>query len=225
MKKLAAMLLLITLGLSIFAPLGVMASRVAAGPVFPDISGHWAEDVIERFYREDVVSGYPDGTFQPDWNVSRAELARIITGAFGLTEEFAFNYLDVRPDVWYYGYLRFTSRFIPNNQFGGGTAFAGATPAHRSDVFEALVLIKMHLGDLEIDMPTLEEIHVQVREDFNDTEFQVGDINYPNVQRLFTYTWLARSMGIIEGTPERYLHPAWGVTRAELLVMIDRVRG
>jgi hypothetical protein len=42
---------------------------------FSDISGHWAEAWIEDLYDEGFTSGFPDGTFRPLNNVSRAEMA------------------------------------------------------------------------------------------------------------------------------------------------------
>ncbi|MDA8212150.1 MAG: glucosaminidase domain-containing protein [Clostridia bacterium] len=43
--------------------------------VFSDIKGHWAHDIIVKAKELGLMSGYPDGTFQPDKPVTRAELA------------------------------------------------------------------------------------------------------------------------------------------------------
>ncbi len=45
---------------------------------FSDISGHWASDAINRAYRNDLVKGYTDGTFQPNSNIIRSEAITII---------------------------------------------------------------------------------------------------------------------------------------------------
>jgi hypothetical protein len=42
---------------------------------FTDISGHWAEAWIEDLYDEALTVGFPDGTYRPDLDVSRAEMA------------------------------------------------------------------------------------------------------------------------------------------------------
>lgn len=42
---------------------------------FRDIQGHWAENSICRLAGEGVVSGYPDGDFRPEDQVTRNELA------------------------------------------------------------------------------------------------------------------------------------------------------
>ena len=42
---------------------------------FSDIDGHWAEAWIEDLYDEGFTSGFPDGTYRPDNQVTRAEMA------------------------------------------------------------------------------------------------------------------------------------------------------
>ena len=43
-----------------------------------DITGHWAEESIRRCIDRGLLKGYPDGSFQPDKGVTRAELAVIL---------------------------------------------------------------------------------------------------------------------------------------------------
>jgi hypothetical protein len=43
-----------------------------------DVSGHWAEKAIRRCIERGLLKGYPDGSFQPDKPVTRAELAVIL---------------------------------------------------------------------------------------------------------------------------------------------------
>ena len=217
MKKQIALLATAMLVLLIFSPM----SAFAASPSFTDISEHWAESVIKNFADESIVLGFPDGTFRPDQPVTRAELARIITLAFRLTADAPFNFDDVSADAWYYEYLQFAASFIPNHQHGG-TSFAGNANAFRIDVAETLARLVMR--DTEVDVPALEEITFDVRNTFRDSDYMFGDIRYPNVQRLFRYTWLANRLQIIQRDPSGYFLPAWGITRAELLVMIDRIR-
>ena len=42
---------------------------------FSDIAGHWAEAWIEDLFDEGFTSGFPDGTYRPDNQVTRAEMA------------------------------------------------------------------------------------------------------------------------------------------------------
>jgi S-layer homology domain. len=46
--------------------------------IVDDITGHWAEDAIRWCMEHGLMQGYPDGSFQPDRPVTRAELAAVI---------------------------------------------------------------------------------------------------------------------------------------------------
>ena len=43
-----------------------------------DITGHWAEAYIRNLISLDVITGYPDNTFRPEKNISRAEMISLI---------------------------------------------------------------------------------------------------------------------------------------------------
>lgn len=43
-----------------------------------DVTGHWAERAIRREISRGIMLGYPDGSFQPDKPVTRAEIAVIL---------------------------------------------------------------------------------------------------------------------------------------------------
>ena len=93
-KLLAAFLALLLAAL----PLQVFA--------FSDTAGHWAEADISTMTEKGYLSGYPDGTFQPDKTISRAEFMKIITAVYGLVES-GDSYLlwaDVDPSAWYAPY-------------------------------------------------------------------------------------------------------------------------
>jgi hypothetical protein len=49
-----------------------------------DISGHWAQQTIEKWLSQGLIEGYPDGTFGPDKPVTRAEFVTMVNKAFGL---------------------------------------------------------------------------------------------------------------------------------------------
>jgi hypothetical protein len=55
-----------------------------SGGSFTDVAGHWAEAWIEQLKEEQITSGYPDGTYRPENNVTRAEMAVFLVRAFSL---------------------------------------------------------------------------------------------------------------------------------------------
>lgn len=52
-----------------------------------DIEGHWAEEFIMTLVNLDAIKGYPDNTFKPNNNITRAEFATVLVRAFGLETE------------------------------------------------------------------------------------------------------------------------------------------
>ena len=73
-----------------------------------DISGHWAEDYINSAYSKGWVDGYPDGTFRPDQNITRAEVMTLVNRVLeravdidGMLEDMI-TWKDNQPDSWFY---------------------------------------------------------------------------------------------------------------------------
>ncbi len=67
------------------AEFAAMAVRFFAGDdedigedAFPDIADHWANYEINLAYAKDIIEGYPDGTFKPDQEITRAEAMTIV---------------------------------------------------------------------------------------------------------------------------------------------------
>lgn len=54
-----------------------LPKQVVAG-VKDDISGHWAETSIRKALAKGVMSGYTDGSFGPNDNLTRAQLASVL---------------------------------------------------------------------------------------------------------------------------------------------------
>lgn len=78
------------------------ATPSVSAAVFTDVKGHWAEAQITDWQERGLISGYPDGSFQPDWAVTRAEFMVMINHAFGYTEESSVTFPDVKSTDWYY---------------------------------------------------------------------------------------------------------------------------
>ena len=73
---------------------------------YPDVSpNHWAAKEIEILTEQGVIVGYPDGTFQPDENVTRAEFASMAIKALGQEHTVVaqpVNFTDIDPTFWAY---------------------------------------------------------------------------------------------------------------------------
>lgn len=79
------------------------------GDAFPDISGSWARVYINRAAALGLVRGYPDGTFRPNTEITRAEVMEIINNVLFRTpdkDHFLSNMItwpdNSNPNAWYY---------------------------------------------------------------------------------------------------------------------------
>lgn len=92
------------------AMLAKFSETTGAANYFNDVSAkYWAANAIAICAKLGWINGYPDGTFRPDKNVTRAELMAMINRATGRTPKSADAFLpgmktwiDNTSDKWYY---------------------------------------------------------------------------------------------------------------------------
>jgi hypothetical protein len=84
---------------------------------FTDIEDHWAKDYITALAANKIISGYPDGTYQPERPVTRAEMVTMLTRLLkvGLeeeeyTQEFTPTFSDVDKDFWAFRQIELGAR-------------------------------------------------------------------------------------------------------------------
>ena len=84
----------------------VIAIGVMPALAFPDVSkDYWAASQINLLSEQGVIVGYPDGTFKPDANVTRAEFAAMAIRALGQQHTKIaqpITYADVDENYWAY---------------------------------------------------------------------------------------------------------------------------
>ncbi|MDR1066352.1 MAG: S-layer homology domain-containing protein [Clostridiales bacterium] len=80
----------------------------AAGKApFKDCAGHWGEEYVKSAYSAGMIHGFPDGSFRPDKNMTRAEAATL----FALAEKRDLKpvgetkFTDVASTHWAYKYI------------------------------------------------------------------------------------------------------------------------
>lgn len=95
------------------AEFATMATRFASlmddsGATFSDIDGHWSKSYVLKAATAGWIAGYPDGTFLPEQNITRAEAMTIINRVLvrsvdkdGLHEDTMF-WIDMKGSEWYY---------------------------------------------------------------------------------------------------------------------------
>ncbi|MFH0776142.1 MAG: S-layer homology domain-containing protein [Patescibacteria group bacterium] len=66
---------------------------------------HWSAGFLARLNVDKIIDGYPDGTIKPDQTINRAELAKIATNSFALTESDPTNFADVPQSAWFASFV------------------------------------------------------------------------------------------------------------------------
>ena len=78
--------------------------------VFSDTAGHWAVQFINAAAENDLITGYPDGTFKPNQNIKRAEFITVVNRSLDrnpdkhhrLPKYQMINWPDNPEGAWYY---------------------------------------------------------------------------------------------------------------------------
>lgn len=78
---------------------------------YTDVAGHWASENIKKFTQSGILNGYLDGTFKPDKEITREEVAKVISemiekGTLSLREDGENKeFKDVNEDCWAKKYI------------------------------------------------------------------------------------------------------------------------
>ncbi len=68
----------------VFAMLLCSIPMAIATPTLIDTEGHWAKDTIREMADKGIITGYSDGTFKPDKEITRAEFVSLLVKAISL---------------------------------------------------------------------------------------------------------------------------------------------
>lgn len=97
----------------------------AAGTQLKDINGHWAQANITALVDQQIISGYPNGTFRPDATISRAEFTTILVKAFNYQPQNGKVFYDTQQH-WARDYIATAQSYglvsgLAENSFGPDT--------------------------------------------------------------------------------------------------------
>lgn len=101
-KKTIAIILCLVLATSSLA----FAEEVAlTSATEKDYEGHWAEGTIQKWMDAGKISGYSDGSYKPDNNITRAEFVKLVNGTIDFNKKATVAYKDVTTADWFYDYV------------------------------------------------------------------------------------------------------------------------
>ncbi|MDO4542700.1 MAG: S-layer homology domain-containing protein, partial [Bacillota bacterium] len=106
-------------------------------------TAHWGLDAINYLSDLGAITGYPDGTFKPDNNITRAEFAAIIARMSDFTPDEKLSdvkFSDVKEGSWYYDYVMELAKAGILNGYTDGT-FKPNDMIARSEIAKILAVI------------------------------------------------------------------------------------
>ncbi len=188
-----------------FAPPATQPEEVTPPPkteTFSDVpSTHWAYSPINELFEKNILSGYADGSFLPGNEVTRAEFAKMLAGAFYSGQSASANaFNDVNTGDWHFEYiaLLFDKGIILGDENGN---FNPSNPISRQDM--AVMVLRVQ-GD------NLKEIREYTG--FSDQN-EIDAYAAESVNALY-------AAGILNGMPDGSFMPKGRLSRAEAAKVI-----
>ncbi len=162
-----------------------------------DIQGHWAESYIKSLVMTEVMKGYPNGTFKPDNNITRAEFATILVNAYKLAPKKDVVFVDTNGH-WAQDYISTIASYGIVKGYGANK-FGPEDLINREQM--AVMIVK-----------TAQLKQTKAAKDFNDkAKIAVWALEAVNI---------AASEAIINGYPDNTFKPKGLATRAEAATII-----
>ena len=171
--------------------------------IFPDITSHWAEEVIIKWAARGIVKGVPDGSFRPDASITRAEFVTIIDSVMNFVNKSDEQFIDVPSNEWYADKVAKSVAAgvtvgIGNNMFG---------PSNNITRQEAAVML-YRAFNIQVENQSASDKFV----DSNQIALWAKDAVDALVQNKY-----------ILGRPGNRFAPNENITRAEALKIIDNI--
>lgn len=169
-----------------------------------DIVDHWAQSDIEFMQAKGAISGYSDGTFRPDNNVTTGEAIKLIVANFDKT-------ITNGIDHWASNYLNYATQkgIVTSNQYKNSDL---NTNIKRKEVMHMIVNSLENLAY----KPVINDSKLKI--EFNDVDITVNEngIDYYNaIKKCYL-------LGIVMGDENNNINPNANITRAELVTILTR---
>ncbi len=173
----------------------MLFSSISFAANFTDFgTAHWAYPYVDELVTAGVINGYEDGTYRPEANVTRAELAKLISVQFG--ESTQKSYTDVTEADWYYNFVTASGDY-----FLAGGEFHPQNQATREEVAYAIYVAK------------------KLKETTKPATFTDGNQITADYQKAVA---AVAESGIITGYPDGSFAPKNNITRAEVATVLCR---
>lgn len=200
--------------------LAILFSMTANAVTFTDIGSHWAKSYIERVEKNGLVTGYEDGTFKPDNNVTVLESLIMLSRLYKIDDDIKKEIIDkYKPSLktmqnvlyyeWSFDYLALAielgvvSDQAVKDMFAKKTIFADAKR-------EEVAVLLTNAMQLDEEAKSLKVYSLP----FNDRD----DIS----ASARPYIHLMYEKKIMLGDNEKNIKPQNKITRAEISTLLDK---
>ena len=210
LKKIRVVLtsvLMVIMLLSMAVP--VLSENVSidnASEKYQGLKGHWAQKQIESWQANGLVTGYADGTFKPDIDITRAEFITLVNSAFGFTQKANQSFTDVSSSDWFAGEFAKAKALGYLNGYANGTVKPN-NKISRQEV--AVILYKI----LKLDSSKYGSVTGKFIDASNIPVWSKNKINS------------VVSIGYMGGYPDQTYHPERSISRAEVIATLYKVVG
>lgn len=181
---------------------GILNKEIKETP-HEDLKGHWAEPTVRKFIEKGYINGYPDGTFKPDNNITRAEFVTLTNKVFAYVIEKEEQFKDVNPGDWFYKEIR---KAVAQGYING---YEDSTfrPNNSISREEAAVVITNIKGQKDSNIDKL--------------------LKYKDEKEVSTWARISVETviegGYMKGYEDNTFRPLNKMTRAEAVVILDRL--
>ncbi len=153
------------------------------------------------------INGFPDGTFEPEMNVTREQIAKMVISALEINSGSykTSSYTDASAGRWSLSYIEKATELGYMKGYGSGI-FKPENSMTRAELATCLVRIEEKQGTIANDTTT----------SFSDVK---ADAWYSS------YVRKANAMSLVKGYSDGSFGPDKTVTRAEAVTMINRLLG
>ena len=197
--------------LLIFAAAVLLCTAVCADDYKDVADTHWASEQIA--YLSDEITGYPDGTFQPDKTVTRAEFVSLLA-RIAFPEELK----NETGSTWWEPAFRVCEA---NNLLSG--TYGYNEPMLRGEIARILGFLCRDWGGVNARADAAEQFVINWNEQRMES---------PTWKTLFSDTQgmdedryrVCANQGLMMGYPDGTFKPENGVTRAEAAVILARLK-
>lgn len=200
--------------------LSLLLTMTANAASFNDIANHWAKSYIERVEKKGLVSGYEDGTFKPDSNVTVLESLIMMSRLYDIDEDIKKEIInEYKPSLrnmenvlyneWSLDYLAISIELGIVTEQAVKDVFAKKTIFQDAEREEVAVLLTKAMG-LNEEARSL-KTYVLPFEDRDEITVSARP-----------YIYLMYEKRIMLGDNLKNINPEDKITRAEISTLLDK---